>query len=48
MIIGKPLARYLSVRFVRSIAGVFFVVFVLIYTIDFVELVRRTGDVADV
>ena len=48
MIIGKTLARYLSVRFVRSIAGVFFVVFVLIYTIDFVELVRRTGDVADV
>jgi lipopolysaccharide export system permease protein len=48
MLIGRTLARYLSTRFLRSILGVFVTVFVLIYTLDFVELVRRTGDVADV
>ena len=46
--IGKTLGLYLAGRFVRSILGVFLTVFVLIYTLDFVELVRRTGDVADV
>jgi lipopolysaccharide export system permease protein len=47
-LIGPTLARYLSLRFLRAILGVFVTVFVLIYTLDFVELVRRTGDVADV
>lgn len=48
MIIGRTLGFYLSGRFLRAIAGVFLTVFGLIYTLDFVELVRRTGDVADV
>jgi lipopolysaccharide export system permease protein len=47
MLIGLTLGRYLAARFVRTITGVFVTVFVLIYTLDFVELVRRTGDVAD-
>ena len=46
--IGRTLGLYLAGRFIRSILGVFLTVFVLIYTLDFVELVRRTGDVADV
>ena len=45
--IGLTLGRYLAMRFVRTIAGVFLTVFLLIYTLDFVELVRRTGDLVD-
>jgi lipopolysaccharide export system permease protein len=47
-LIGPTLGKYIANRFVRTIAGVFLTVFILIYTLDFVELVRRTGDVADV
>jgi lipopolysaccharide export system permease protein len=47
-LIGRTLGRYFAIRFLRSILGVFITVFALIYTLDFVELVRRTGDVADV
>ncbi|PSC05687.1 LPS export ABC transporter permease LptG [Alsobacter soli] len=47
MLIGPTLGRYLAARFVRAITGVFVTVFALIYTLDFVELVRRTSDVAD-
>lgn len=43
-LIGFTLARYLSQRFLRSILGVFITVFALIYTLDFVELMRRAGD----
>ncbi|MHB2168056.1 LPS export ABC transporter permease LptG [Alsobacter sp. R-9] len=46
--IGRTLGLYLASRFARSVIGVFLTVFALIYTLDFVELVRRTGDVADV
>lgn len=46
--IGRTLGVYLAGRFTRSVLGVFLTVFALIYTLDFVELVRRTGDVADV
>jgi lipopolysaccharide export LptBFGC system permease protein LptF len=48
MITAPTLSRYFLTRFPRAIAGVFLTVFVLIYVIDFVELVRRTGDVAGV
>lgn len=48
MVIGRTLGIYLAGRFIRAILGVFLTVFLLIYTLDFVELVRRTGDVADV
>jgi lipopolysaccharide export system permease protein len=46
MLIGGTLARYLSLRFVRSIALVFGTVFGLVYTLDFVELMRRAADTA--
>lgn len=44
MLIGATLGRYLALRFARTIAGVFGTVFALVYTIDFVELMRRAGD----
>lgn len=44
MFIGATLARYLSIRFVRTIMLVFGTVFALVYTLDFVELLRRAGD----
>lgn len=44
MMIGATLGRYLSLRFTRTIFGVFLTVFALVYTLDFVELMRRAGD----
>jgi lipopolysaccharide export system permease protein len=44
MLIGPTLTRYFSARFLVMIAGVFGTVFALIYTLDFVELMRRAGD----
>lgn len=44
MLVGATLGRYLSLRFLRTILAVFGTVFALIYTIDFVELMRRAGD----
>ena len=44
MFIGATLGRYFSLRFLRTIAIVFGTVFALVYTIDFVELMRRAGD----
>jgi lipopolysaccharide export system permease protein len=44
MMIGATLGRYLSARFARTIAAVFLTVFALVYTLDFVELMRRAGD----
>ena len=44
MLIGATLGRYFAMRFVRTILGVFLTVFTLIYTLDFVELLRRAGD----
>jgi lipopolysaccharide export system permease protein len=38
------LGRYFSARFARTILVVFATVFVLVYTLDFVELMRRSGD----
>jgi lipopolysaccharide export system permease protein len=46
-VIGPTLGRYLAIRFLKTISGVFVTVFMLIYTLDFVELVRRTGDIVD-
>ena len=45
MLIGFTLGRYLSMRFVRSILSVFATVFALVYTLDFVELMRRAGEI---
>ncbi|HEY0353768.1 MAG TPA: LPS export ABC transporter permease LptG, partial [Enterovirga sp.] len=41
MLIGGTLGRYLSLRFLRTIMLVFGTVFGLVYTLDFVELMRR-------
>ncbi|MCW6508068.1 LPS export ABC transporter permease LptG [Lichenifustis flavocetrariae] len=42
--IGFTLARYLSLKFLWTVLGVFGTMFALIYLIDFVELFRRSGD----
>jgi len=44
MLIGITLGRYFSARFARTILAVFGTVFALVYTLDFVELMRRAGD----
>lgn len=44
MLIGVTLGRYFSLRFARTILLVFATVFALVYTLDFVELMRRAGD----
>jgi lipopolysaccharide export system permease protein len=40
----STLGRYLSGRFLRTIGGVFSVLFLIIYIGDFVEMLRRAGD----
>jgi lipopolysaccharide export system permease protein len=47
MIIGRTLGLYIATRFLKSILGVFFTIYLLILTIDFVELMRRAGDAQD-
>ena len=44
MLIGFTLGRYFAARFARTVLGVFITVFALVYTLDFVELLRRAGD----
>ena len=44
MLVGGTLGRYLSARFVRTILAVFGTVFALVYTLDLVELMRRSAD----
>lgn len=44
MLIGATLGRYFSWQFLKTIFLVFATVFVLVYTLDFVELMRRAGD----
>ena len=44
MLIGATLGRYFALRFLRTVLGVFLTVFGLVYTLDFVELLRRAGD----
>jgi len=43
-VIGRTLSIYLAERFVRTVTAAFMVVFVLIYAVDLVELLRRSGD----
>ena len=42
--IGRTLGFYFAQRFLASMTLVFATVFLLIYTLDFVELMRRAGD----
>ncbi len=44
MLIGPTLGRYFAARFLRTVLGVFVTVFALVYTLDFVELLRRAGE----
>jgi lipopolysaccharide export system permease protein len=44
MILFSTLGRYLSARFLRTIGGVFGVLFLIIFIGDFVELLRRASD----
>lgn len=44
MLIGRTLGTYFAWRFVRTVLGVFVTVFALVYTLDFVELLRRAGE----
>ena len=43
--IGVTLSRYLSGRFLRMILAVFGTIFSLVYLIDFVEMLRRAGEI---
>lgn len=47
MIIGRTLGLYIGLRFLKLIAGVFLTIYLLIFTLDFVELMRRAGDARD-
>ena len=42
--IGRTLSLYLADRFARAVIAAFLFVFVLIYAVDLVELLRRSGD----
>jgi lipopolysaccharide export system permease protein len=46
--LGTTLALYFGSRFVKSVGVVFFTIFGLIYMVDFVEMLRRTGDIPGV
>jgi lipopolysaccharide export system permease protein len=42
--IGRTLSFYLADRFARTVIAAFLAVFILIYAVDLVELLRRSGD----
>ena len=42
--IGRTLSLYLAERFARTVIAAFLVVFALIYSVDLVELLRRSGN----
>jgi lipopolysaccharide export system permease protein len=44
MLLGRTLGFYFSRQFIKTIFLVFATVFTLVYTLDFVELMRRAGD----
>ncbi|MGH6801154.1 MAG: LptF/LptG family permease, partial [Methylocella sp.] len=46
--IGWTLGRYLSARFLQTIAAVFLMISGMIYVVDFVELLRRAGNIPGV
>ena len=43
MVIGRTLGLYISGRFLRTTLSMFMSVFFLIWTLDFVELMRPIG-----
>ena len=46
--IPGTLSRYFGMRFLSAVLAVFAGLFVLVLMIDFIELLRRTGDIKDV
>lgn len=44
MLVGATFGTYLATRFLRAIGGVFATVFLLVYTVDFVEMMRGAGE----
>lgn len=46
--IGWTLGRYLSARFLQTIGAVFLMISGMVYVVDFVEMLRRTGDIPGV
>jgi len=46
--IGSTLGSYLCARFLRMIMAVFLTAFGMVYVVDFVEMLRRTGDMSGV
>ena len=44
MRLGSTLSRYFSAAFARTVGAVFGMMFLLIYLLDYVELLRRAGD----
>ena len=46
--ISGTLSRYFGLRFLSAIVAVFAGAFVLVAMIDFVEMLRRTGDIKDI
>jgi lipopolysaccharide export system permease protein len=43
--IGRTLATYLSRRYVKSLIGVFAILYALVFVLDFVETLRRAADI---
>ncbi|MGH6851659.1 MAG: LPS export ABC transporter permease LptG [Methylocella sp.] len=46
--IGWTLGRYLSARFLQTIAAVFLLISGTLYVVDFVELLRRAGNIQNI
>jgi lipopolysaccharide export system permease protein len=46
--IGLTLSTYLGRRFAKAVLGVLGVIFVLVFVLDFVETMRRAGEIEDV
>jgi lipopolysaccharide export system permease protein len=47
MIIGLTLGRYLSARFVKTVLAVFLTIVSLVYLVDFIEMLRRAGNIPE-
>jgi lipopolysaccharide export system permease protein len=45
--IGRTLGGYIALRLLKQIGAVFITIYLLILTLDFVELMRRAGDARD-
>jgi lipopolysaccharide export system permease protein len=46
--VSRTLLRYFGTRFLSSVASVFFGIFILVVLVDYVEFMRRAGDIPNV